>query len=190
MNLRGIVIGVAIFILTTFVAIYGISVVFPQPQYEDYCNPIKTAEVIDNAQRCIDVGGLWTPYDSSVPRQDRYTGYCDRDYTCRMEYQNASEENSKKRFIASIPIGIAIIVFGNGVFALETVGVGLMAGGAGTFVWGAGSYWGYANDLWRFIISLFGLIVLIWFAYWFEKRNKKKGLLKNLFRGKKKKRKR
>lgn len=173
MRLRSIVIGVAIFILTVFVAVYGVSAVFPMPQYDQFCPPIKTSEYIDNHARCEQVGGFWVVDNYPRPVGGKnITGYCDVNYYCNLDYQNASKKISKERFLVSIPIGVAIIVFGNAVFALETVGVGLMAGGAGTFVWGAGSYWGYASDVWRFIISLIGLVVLIWFAYWFEKRSK------------------
>jgi len=186
MNLRAIVIGFGIFILTMFVAIYGISVFLPQPEFNDFCAEFKTAEFIDTPDRCVEVGGYWVV--DNYPRAVEgigIEGYCDRDYYCRQDYDDALEENNKKRFFVSIPLGILIIVTGNVVFALETVGVGLMAGGAGTFVWGAGSYWSYASDVWRFIISLLGLIVLIWFAHWFEKRNKK-SFLKDLFKKKKK----
>lgn len=174
MNLRGIVIGVAIFILTMFVAIYGISVFFPQPEYNEFCPEIRATVIADTMELCESLGGKWTAYNFiKAPKADEATGYCDLDYYCRQDYENASEENSKKRFFTSIPVGIVIIALGGIGFALESVGVGLMAGGAGTFVWGSGSYWSYASDIWRFFISLFGLIVLIFFAYWFEKKLKK-----------------
>ncbi|HLA23555.1 MAG TPA: hypothetical protein VJZ93_03420 [Candidatus Nanoarchaeia archaeon] len=181
MNLKGIVIGIAIFILTTFVAVYGISVIFPQPEYNDFCSELKTAEYIDNPDRCVEVEGYWVV--DNYPREvggKNIEGYCDREYYCRQDYDNALEENSKKRFLTSIPVGIAIIVLGGVIFKLESVGVGLMAGGAGTFVWGAGGFWGYASDLWRFLISLMGLVVLIAFAYWFESKTKK-GFFKKFF---------
>ena len=185
MNLRGVVIGVAIFILTLFVTIYGISVFLPQPVYNDYCPDVRTAEFITSPERCEEAGGYWSSYDYPTP--DETKGYCDRDYYCRQDWQNAMEENSKYRFFVSIPLGIVIIVFGSMAFAIEAVGVGLMVGGVGTFVWGSGSYWSYASDIWKFVISFIGLVALIWFAYWFEKRNKKKGFLGKLF-GKKKRR--
>jgi hypothetical protein len=181
MNLRGIVIGVAIFILTLFVAIYGISVFFPQPEYNDFCPEARAAVVVEDAKICENMSGKWFPQEIKCITTPCPQGYCDIDYYCRQDYDDAVEENSKKRFFVSIPVGIAIIALGGVAFALESVGVGLMAGGAGTFVWGSGSYWSYASDVWRFFISLFGLIVLIIFAYWFEKRLKK-GFFKRLFR--------
>lgn len=183
--MRGIVIGVAIFILTIFVAVYGISVVFPQPQYNDFCPEVRATVIVDNIQTCESMDGKWTEYNFvKAPSEGDATGYCDLDYYCRQDFDTANEKNSKNRFLLSVPIGILIIILGSLVFKLDTVGVGLMAGGAGTFVWGAGSYWGYASDLWRFIISLLGLIFLIIFAYWFEKR-KGKGLWKKIFKKKK-----
>ncbi|KKS76736.1 MAG: hypothetical protein UV51_C0017G0010 [Candidatus Woesebacteria bacterium GW2011_GWC1_42_9] len=174
MNLRGIIIGVGIFILAVFVAVYGISVFFPQPDYNAFCPEVRAAVIADTSGICENLGGKWTEYNFiKAPAKDEATGYCDLNYYCNLDYQKALEESNRMRFLVSIPVGIAVIVFGNAVFALETVGVGLMAGGAGTFVWGAGGYWSYASDVWRFVISLFGLVVLICFAYWFEKRIKK-----------------
>jgi len=188
MNLRAIVIGFGIFVLAMFVAIYGTSVFLPQPEFNDFCPGTKTAEFIDTPERCAEIGGYWAvdnyPRQAVNGEEKDIPGYCDRDYYCRQDYEDAMEENNKNRFFVSIPLGIAIIVVGNVVFALETVGVALMAGGAGTFVWGAGGYWSYASDIWRFLISLFGLVVLIWFAYWFEKKNKN-GFFKKIFSKKK-----
>jgi hypothetical protein len=36
-NLRGIVFGIVIFILTLFVTTHGINTIYSQPQYEDFC---------------------------------------------------------------------------------------------------------------------------------------------------------
>lgn len=185
MNLKNLIFGIAIFILTLFVTIYGTSVFLPQPEYTDFCPEVRAAVVVDNAQMCESMDGKWTDYNFvETPKPDTATGYCDLNYYCRQDYEKSLEENSKKRFLVSIPLGIIVLGLGALGFAIESVGIGLMAGGAGTFVWGSGSYWGYASDLWRFVISLVGLVILIGFVYWFEKRNKKKGFLKK-FLGKK-----
>ena len=56
-------------------------------------------------------------------------------------------------------------------FSLESVGAGLMGGGIGTLIYGAGGYWEYAEDWIRFLSSVIGLVVLIWFAYWWNKKS-------------------
>ncbi len=190
MNLRAIIIGIGIFILTMFVAIYGISIFFPQPQYEDFCGVERFPKTVNGEDRvcpavCVEMyeiqnGSCVLNSCGSGCGPDAVTTFdklsqCEialSGKNCWEMHNEAMKENSMKRFLLAIPIGIALIVLGNALFAVETVGVGLMAGGAGTFIWGAGSYWGYASDVWRFIISLVGLVALIIFAYWFERRNR------------------
>ena len=123
MNLRGIIIGVGIFILAVFVAVYGISVFFPQPDYNAFCPEVRAAVIADTSGICENLGGKWTEYNFiKAPAKDEATGYCDLNYYCNLDYQKALEESNRMRFLVSIPVGIAVIVFGNAVFALETVG--------------------------------------------------------------------
>ena len=76
----------------------------------------------------------------------------------------------KKTLLLIIAIGIIIIAVGAIVFGLESVGAGLMGGGLGVILWGTGSFWGFADNWLKFILSLVGLIVLIWLAYYFNKK--------------------
>ncbi len=182
MEIKNWVLGIAIMILTIFVAVYGLSVIYPKVNYEDYCPPIKTAEVLDTQEKCEIAGGQWTPYAERIP--DGAAGYCDRYYECSKDYEDELESRSKKIFYFSIPLGILILFIGGVLFSLEAVGAGLMGGGIGIIVYGAGGYWRYGDDLFRFIISLLGLAAVIYLAYWFNNRTKKKK--KSIFQKKKK----
>ncbi len=175
MKLRDIILGISIMILTIFVVVYGISLFYPSPQYEDYCLPVKTQEIIDNEARCIEIGGQWTSYGSDKMGDIR--GYCDRDYSCRKDYESARELRSKIIFFIALPLGILLLVLGGLFFGLEAVGAGLMGGGVGTILYGAGGYWRYSDDLLRFILSLLGLAAVIYLSYWFNNRGKRKKLL-------------
>ncbi|MFH1311047.1 MAG: hypothetical protein ABIH65_01435 [Nanoarchaeota archaeon] len=84
------------------------------------------------------------------------------------------KERSKKVFFLALPVGIAIVALGAFFFGLETVGVGLMGGGIGTLIYGSGAYWPYTLNWIRFLISLIGLVILIWLAYYFNKKFGKK----------------
>jgi hypothetical protein len=173
MKIKEVVFGIAIIVLTIFVTIYGISVFYPAVEYEDYCGNVKTNEIINDAERCVEVGGQWTDYGLSKIDGEP-TGYCDREYECRLEYEAADKIRAKKVFYISLPLGIIILVIGGFLFYLESVGAGLMGGGVGTIIYGAGNYWEYGDDLFRFIISLLGLAAVIYLAYWLNKRRKKK----------------
>lgn len=177
MKIKDIILGIAIIILTVFVTFYGINTLFPSPEYEDFCNEFKTTEVIDTVERCEEIGGKWN--SDIVPRPvveegKVVEGYCDRDYTCRQDYEDARKVRAQKVFFVALPIGILIILLGAFKFGLETVGAGLMGGGVGTLIYGSGAFWPYTQDWIRFLLSLVGLVALIWFTYWFNKRHSKK----------------
>lgn len=171
MNLRGIVIGVAILILTLFVSLYGVNTFLDKPQYDDFCPNTIWKPMPVNESVCFDNGGRWNTGFNN-------TGYCDENFRCNAAYNLAEERYSMNIFLIAVPLGILILLGGFFFFRLEIVGVGIMAGGVGTLLRGVGSYWRYSEDWLRFLISLFGLVIVIYFSYRFssklEKKSKKK----------------
>ncbi|VVB77960.1 Uncharacterised protein [uncultured archaeon] len=165
-DIKNLVLGVAIFILTLSVGIYGISTIYGKaPQYNDYCPSISTQE------ECINASGKWIqntymgdPGLKPIPAEG---GYCEYSYTnCQKKLDNAQKIHSRKVFFIAIPLGIIIIAIGALVFGLVSVGGGLMLGGVGLILYGVGSVWNYADELIKFIISLIGLIAVIALAYY------------------------
>jgi hypothetical protein len=190
MNIKNVVLGIAIIILTISVAVYGISLFYDAPEHADYCGEFKTLGNIDTSQECEELGGYW---DVEGPRSidGEEQGYCDKNYYCGLEYDDAYEIYSKKVFMIAVPLGIIVILLGAVVFGLEAVGAGLMGGGVGIVLYGVGGFWRFAEDWLKFAMSLIGLVVLIWFAYRFNGKGfnwqKKKGKGKFKKRRKKKK---
>ncbi len=176
MSLKNYIIIVAIIILTISVVVYGVNVLYDRPEYTDFCDEFKTAEVIDTQERCEAVDGKWSQYTGPRPIEGT-DGYCDRDFTCRQNYEDAREKYSRNLFLIALPLGIAIVAVGALFFGLEAVGAGLMGGGVGIILWGVGGFWRFADDWLKFVMSLIGLVILIWLAYYFNKKfdkNKRK----------------
>ncbi len=175
MGLKNIIIGIAIIILTISVAVTGINIFHDSPKYEDFCGEFKTAEIINSSEQCEAIGGQWNSFTGprSVGVVDGIEGFCDRDFTCRNKLEDARESYSRTLFLITLPIGIAIIALGALVFGLEAVGAGLMGGGVGVVLWGVGSFWRFADDFLKFILSLIGLVIVIWVAYYFNKKFEK-----------------
>ena len=90
------------------------------------------------------------------------------------DYDVANEKYSRNLFLIALPLGILIIVLGAMIFGLESVGAGLMGGGVGVILYGVGNYWRYSEDLLKFLLSLTGLVIVIYFSYWFNKKSQKK----------------
>ena|SRR3989344_330455 len=170
--LKNFALGIAIFILTLFVTIYGIHTLFEQPEHEDFCG--RNLYAIASETECINAGGIWEKNynQEQSPKIPTQEGYCREQPSCYDTFDKANEKYQKKVFIISISLAILIIALGAFIFHLNPVGIGLMFGGIGTLIYGAGGYWRYSDNVYKFLISLIGLIVLIFLAYWFNKKGK------------------
>ena len=173
MNIKDVILGIAIIILTIFVSVYGISTLFPNPDYEVYCPADKVNVYIDNAADCTTADGRWNPMIGPKAVNEP-SGYCDLYLKCSQEFDDANRERSKKVFLIALPLGIIIVALGAFFFGLEAVGAGIMGGGVGTLIYGSGAYWPYTQNWLRFLLSLVGLALLIWFAYFWNKKIQKK----------------
>ena len=175
MNVKDMILGIAIIVLTIFVTFYGINTAFPKPSYDDFCGTVQPQKIIENQTTCESLNGTWIPQQIECIRAPCIQGYCDLYYTCSQQYDTLSKERSKKVFFLALPIGILIVALGAFVFGLEAVGAGLMGGGVGTLIYGAGAYWPYTQNWIRFLLSLVGLVLLIWLTYFWNKKMHKKG---------------
>ena len=176
MSAKNFILGIAIIIITITAINYGISTFYSEPDYVDFCGEYKTQEIIETQSQCETIGGMWNSYEN-IPKplgEPTVTGYCDRDFTCRQEYETAREKYSKNIFFITFPIGILIIILGTLTFNLESVGAGLMGGGLGTIIYGITSYWQYSQNWLKFLFSIIALAILIWLAYYFNKKVGKK----------------
>jgi len=216
-NIKNIVLGIAIIILTIFVSVYGISTFVSKPDYNDFCSDVRYPQQIseeDNTKICPavcvpmyeikEVRCVTEPCNPVCEFNECGSGcgpdginsfntldQCELTLTgknCYDEYDDAMKKYSKTVFIIAIPLGVLIIFLGAFFFSLDAVGAGLMGGGVGTLIYGAGGYWRYASDWLRFLLSLVGLVALIWIAYWFNKRAERKS--KKEDKGKRRKRRR
>ena len=178
-TIKNIVLGIAIFVLTMFVGIYGISTLYEKaPRYDDFCPSNLFTE-----EMCLAEGGVWISNTNVIIENIREPskpvpaegGYCQYDYTsCQKEFESAEEKYHRKVFFIAIPLGVVIIAVGALIFGLEVVGSGLMAGGVGIIIYGIGGYWQYTKDWLKFAISLIGLVAVIWLAYYANKRWRKR----------------
>jgi len=179
MKIKELALSVAIIILTIFVTFYGINTIYPNVEWDDYCGSVKVTKVIDTDVECVNAGGKWNyyeGYDSVGPRtaEDNPVGWCDLYSDCQKEYDAARADRSRAVFFIALPLGIIIILAGAFIFGIEAVGTGLIGGGIGTLIYGGGAFWPYTENWIRFLLSLVGLVILIWLVYYFTNRGNKK----------------
>ena len=180
MNIKNFVLGIAIFILTVSVGIYGISTFIGKaPDYRDFC---KYDRPISTQEECLTVNGTWINSSQQavvegIKAVPAMNGYCDLNKyyeECNKELENAQEKHGRKVFLTALPLGIIVIIIGAVIFGLVAVGGGLMAGGVGIIIYGVGGFWRFADDWIKFLLSLAGLIILIGLAYYINKKWVKK----------------
>lgn len=169
MNIKNLILGIAIFILTVSVGIYGINTFYgAEPKYETYCSYSYPYPADINSSICRSINGTWQDYPAE--KDVRPNGYCDIYKTCQPIYDAALEKYSKGIFIIALPLGIVVIAIGAIVFGLEFVGAGLMAGGVGILLYGVTNFWKYADDWLKFVLSVVGLIAVVGIGYYFNRR--------------------
>ena len=61
MNLKNVILGIAIIILTIFVTYYGINTFLPKPDYDVYCTADRYNIYINNSAECVAADGKWNP---------------------------------------------------------------------------------------------------------------------------------
>src|SRR3989344_3127497 len=116
-SIKNLVFGIAIFILTLFVGMYGISTLYGKaPLYEDYC----PQNIYANQTACESEGGVWVNNIQYVQSPEGITkpvsaagGSCQYDPTsCTKNFNDAEEKYSKKVFYIALPLGVIVIVAG------------------------------------------------------------------------------
>lgn len=170
MNIKNFVLGIAIAVLTIAVSIYGIHTFYSSPEFSDFCNDSSWEPVPRSAQDCLDKQGKWIDYSKYEGNEE--SGYCDLNYSCSQEYSSSQKIWSKNLFYIGLPLGILIILLGAFLFKLEFVGAGLMWGGVITIIYSTWGFFMQSAQAMKFILSLVGLVIVIYFAYRFNRKKK------------------
>ncbi|MCH7850612.1 MAG: hypothetical protein IH845_03145 [Nanoarchaeota archaeon] len=163
---RVLTIGIAI-VFVMFIG-YAISTFYSELEYKDYCGEFKTLQIIETEEQCLAVGGQWNG-NFATPRgevigEPKISGYCDRDFTCRGEYDDERSVYNRNVFFVSLVIGLATVV-GAIFLTVESVSAGLMGGGILLILYGTTRYWGDLSDIWRTLMLGFALFVLVYVGY-------------------------
>ena len=188
-KLTNIIFGISIAIVLAFFIGYAVDTVYESPDYDDFCN--RSYVSIDTKSECENYGGKWTESPDNLKptqQQNQYTctkiaegetinlscsvrneersGYCDQNFYCSQEYNDARDFYERNVFMILIIVGLLVVVLS--FFAIpkpEHISNGLIGGGLITILYGMVRYWSDASQWVRLIFIGIVLAVLIWLAY-------------------------
>ena len=147
---------------------YTLSLVYKQPDFNNYCPASQIVVQPQTQTECVNKGGQWTNdayYGKPTPAGEiQPAGYCDLQYTCRQAFDSAQKVYDKNVFIALVVLGVLSVIVGNFLKGNEVVSNGLALGGVLSFLIASMRYWGDANDLIRVVILAIALALLFWIA--------------------------
>jgi hypothetical protein len=148
---------------------FAIQLVYDQPEYIDFCEEKQVKVQPQTQEECLAEGGAWTedPYYEKeravtpalepIVRQ----GYCDADFTCRQEFDDARSVYNRNVFVVLAILGVASILAGIFI-TVSSVSLGLSLGGVLSLIIASIRYWSDMDEILRVIILAVALIALIW----------------------------
>ena len=183
-QLKNLILGIAIALLFAFTVGYGINAFYPSPQYDDFC---KSAEFSRPVK--IDVGAVYRNCTDTYYLYDQcyqqnlfpIPSYNENGCvvsiecsTCQKDYDASQASYSRKVFIIAGIAGIIAIITGALIPFAVPISSGLMGGGLLSILYGNIVQWRNFDNVMRFIILFAWLVIVLGLAYWINKRKKTK----------------
>jgi len=153
----GIVIALNVFFLVVR------ALVFPSPQYEDFC-PQSRLPSPTTEQACAAQDGIWNPAapEAIEAKTVGQAGYCDVTTKCQKPFDEAQKSYQLKAFVLTVAFGIVALIIGVLPIGSSIVSTGLSYGGVLAFLIASIQYWNEAGSYVRLGISGLALIALIY----------------------------
>lgn len=150
-----------IVILNLFYAV-AIQTAYPEPKYEDFCQQRQVNQAYEDEASCVAAGGQWNEFTKPLPAEEpQREGYCNPDFACAQEYQDAREGYAQNVFVTLVVLGALSILAGYVLRMSPAVSAGLSYGGVLTFIIASFRYWETAGDIVRLSIVGLALVALI-----------------------------
>lgn len=164
MKIKEVLLGIIIAVVFLMFCVFGTKLIYDTPQYERYCDYSNI-----NYPTAYDKTNL-----SQAELQEQQEEYNKIYQECSEEYELANKNYSKNMFIISLVFGLLVIIICTIWVEINSISGGLMLGSIMFIIYGTSRYWNFMDDLLRFIVLGIALAILIYVAYWMNKRASKK----------------
>lgn len=146
---------------------YASSLIFAEPQYDQFCRQEQVVEQPRDQAACLNTGGQWTSYATPVTEKTptgetlSVKGYCDPQFTCRQDYENARKSYDRSIFVTLVILGVLCIGLSMFLKGNNVLGTALSFGGVLSLIIASIRYWSYADNVLKVIILGLALVLLI-----------------------------
>ncbi|MBI2108780.1 MAG: hypothetical protein HYT93_01180 [Parcubacteria group bacterium] len=173
-NILKLALAAAIIIVLNLFFIFSIQLVYEQPTYDTFCAKEQVHIIPQTQDECVLVGGQWVEgiyVQKGLPRAqyieppvitEEQKGYCNEDFTCSADYNEAWKLYQRNVFIALVVLGTLTLVASFLLRAIAVVAPALAAGGVITLFIASVRYWSEMQDYLRVIILGIALVALLW----------------------------
>lgn len=169
--LKWTLVGSIVIVLNLFFN-YSIALIYEEPKWDDFCKQDQINVQPQTKEECVADGGQWN--ENASPRKVvtgegvatqpviETTSYCDQQFTCRQDFDDARESYTRNVFIVLVVLGVLSLVAGFYFASVPAVSLGLSLGGVLSLVIASMRYWGYMEGYLRVAVLGVALIALIW----------------------------
>lgn len=158
---------IGIVIVTNLFLNYLVSLVYKAPDFDNYCKQEQVIEEVTTKDLCVSKGGQWNgnvqKIDTAVP-VTMEKGYCDLQFTCRTDYDNASKIYNRNIFVILVVLGIILVATSFALAFNWILSVSFSMAGILSIIIASIRYWSDADNLVRVVILFLALATLIYFA--------------------------
>ncbi len=147
---------------------YSLSLLYKHPVHENFCPTTQVVNVPQDQTACVKEGGQWindlgytkpVQVGSQVPE-----GYCNLQYTCGNNYNEAQKVYDRNVFITLVILGALSVAVGTFFAGNIVISQALSLGGVLSFIIASMRYWSSANDLVKVVILAIALGILAFVA--------------------------
>lgn len=147
---------------------YSLSLIYSAPEYQNFCPDKQVIESVTTKEACLLGGGQWNDasyYGSPVPVDvsgKAVEGYCNQNYTCQKNFDQASKVYDRNVFITLIILGVITMILGFTLKNKQVLATAFSWGGVLSFLIASLRYWSSADKLVRVLILGSALATLVW----------------------------
>ena len=162
-----LILGIIIVLNLFFV--YALKIIYKAPVWDNFCQKEQVVQRVDTQKLCLEKGGQWnenvypvpSKKDKDIPVLEK-EGYCNLQFVCNQNFENALEKYERNVFATLIILGIISIIISFLISDIVVVSSGLSFGGVFSFIVASIRYWRYAGEYLQVAILGLALIALIW----------------------------